>query len=254
MQGINVTTNRKKAALGGSFDLDAPKVLDNIKELIKGRTHAESGLQFGGAMLAPHISKDIFKSKVVPIHDKMMNLGGAARDHPLADEMLTMQHQILQGKPKLREMIRNLHVVKNLDETPENPFEHMNDKQLYHHVMNMSMPEWSKVQETAGVIAGKAKSRLSSALSRGELHKIIDDHAPMLKEIVKPLSDDGTAGEAFNKVSHLMDISMSRMPKVAAERLEREVEGGSFADVLKSSIWVNALAELKKSKIPAHVK
>lgn len=248
MQGINVSTSRKKVQTTKSYDLDAPKVLDNIKELMKGRTHPESGLQFAGALLAPHISKDVFRSTVVPTHDKMMGMGGTARDHPIADTMLRMQENIIKGKPKLKETIRNLHEIKNLNEAPDNPFEKMNDKQLYHHVMNMSHPEWAKVQENTGVLAGRMRTRLGGALPRGELQRIVKDHVPGFHSVIQPVGkDDGT--NQFDRVSHLMDISMSRFPKHAAERLEREVEGGSFGETLKSSLWLTALADLKKNRV-----
>lgn len=250
MKGINVRTNKKPimAEAKAIAEIDAPAVLDTLRELMQGRTHGASGLQFGGALLAPHISSNVMSNLVKPAFEKLKDLGKAAKDHPLTEDLLAMQDKILQSKPSLKSQIANLNVNKNIEKLPTNPFEHMNEQQLYHHVMNIPHREWTKIQETAGVLAGKARTRLGGSLARGHLHDIVKEHVPPLHDIVRPMSTAENEGEPFNKISHLMDISMSSVPKHAAERLEREIEGGSFADVLKGALWTSALAELKKNK------
>ena len=257
--GINVSTSRKaiKSTIKEGQPLDLPATLDSLRDMLQGRQHPKSGLKFGGSLLAPHVKAADIENVIKPAHDKMLQLGGSARDHPVSDKLLAFQQQLVDSNPQLKQTIAALHVNKNIEKIPSNPFEHMNDQQLYHHVMGMEPKDWAKVQETAGVLARKTRSRLGGSLAKGQLHDLIREHVPKFHDLVLPIGGSVSSGggldfnedKYMDKLSHLMDISMSRVPKIAAERLEREHEGGSFSSVLKNALWTSAVQDLKKRQV-----
>lgn len=254
-QNINLKTNKSigSSTLNKKLPVDLVQILEHIKEAIKGRYSDSSGMQFGGALLAPHVSDSIMNDFILPAYNKILELGSNARDHPIAAKMLQVQEGLLENNPELKQRIASINVNKDITKMPNNPYENMNEQQMYHHLMTMSNDDWSKVQETAGVIAGKHRSKYKNSQSQGELHKIINKHVPELHDVTKPFSnlhshDDVT--KPFEKTSHLMDISMSRTPKIAAERIEHEEIGGSFLSALKGAFWTNEVADLMKSGQP----
>ena len=244
---INVKTDRKPST---AAPLSSEYILSKIQQSIRGRSDAKTGLPFGGPLLAPYVTTQELQNEWMPLHRNLQDLGGSARDHPHAGKALELQNKILQRTPELKEKIRNssINELKDIEKAPNNPYQHMNEQQLYHHLMNMPANEWARVQENAGVIAGKRQSRLNKGLSQEKLHGIINKNVPGLHEVVNPTNKQGgfDLNSILDKTSHLMDISMSRHPKVAAERVERSHQHDKFGGVLKDVMWTTALGDLAK--------
>jgi hypothetical protein len=245
---INVRTDRKPAS---AAPLSADYILSKIQQSIRGRSDHKSGLPFGGTLLTPYVDNEKLQKHWLPLHQKLQDHGGAARDHPDAQKALEMQNEILKKNPELKEKIRNstINELKDIQKAPTNPFQHMNEQQLYHHVMNMPHSEWARVQENAGIIAGKRPSKFGGGLPQKELFDIITKNVPGLHELANPTAKGGGFNfeDMLDKTSHLMDISLSRLPKIAAERLERSHQEDKFGGVLKDALWTTALSDLAKS-------
>lgn len=238
MRGINV---RKKQAAGGSIATggainpnsvghQARSILAKLAHMIDGERHENSKLPFGGALLAPHVSKTDLENKLKPIYDKLAAAGTAARNHPSAQELLNFQQQLVDRAPALANAIQSQSKHNGRDlMNIKNPFDDMNPRQLYHHVMNMSNTDWMHVRDTAGEVAGKVQSVFG--------HRKAHDG----KLLGGVLSGTKTQVSDLDRHirSHLVDISLSRDPHVAAERLERDHLGGSSHEVLKKVLWAS---------------
>lgn len=244
MRGINI---RKKQSAGGSMATggainpnsvghQARSVLAKLHHMVDGERHENSKLPFGGALLAPHVSKTDLENKLKPIHDKLAAAGTNARNHPAVKELLNFQQSIVDRAPAIANQITatSKHNGRDLMNI-KNPFDDMNPRQLYHHVMNMSNTDWAHVRDTAGEIAGKVQSAFGRSRTRnGKVMGGTFSNVP--KHKVSDLDR--------HIRSHLIDISLSRDPHIAAERLERDHMGGSFHEVLKKSLWASHQSKL----------
>lgn len=229
------------------------KVLEELQKHMAGRFHQGTKLPFGGALLAPHTSKTQLERVLKPALKTLKNAGAAAKDHPIANNLLNWQHRIIQKQPHLKNLIleKKANPAMPQPELPRNPFEHMNDQQLYHHVMGMPLPDWKKVQETAGVLTGKDPSRLGHNISLDQLQDLVRKHVPQLKNIVNTGGSLITEHkpEIFENIleqkSHLYDIAFSHGPHLAAQRLEVDPTG-KFGGALKNTLWLSHVNDLQK--------
>lgn len=231
----------------GPANANIAETLQAIQQHIQGRFHHKSKLPFGGALLAPFVSNTMHERTLKPALRKLQQAGPTAKDHPVATEMLNLQERYASKDRSLRNKILDRH--SNLGDEPqqeklENPYEHMNDSQLFHHTINMPNKDWKEVRDVAGTLLGKVPGRFSTPMTREQLSNHVRKFVPQLQDMVDTSQHHDIVNhhqplpKHLEKHSHIADISLSDDPVTAAERLERDPTG-SFGNTLKSVMWLN---------------
>jgi len=247
MNNIRIRSRRSRPVSANSISI-APA--DGAHQTLRALSeHMGSG--FGGALLAPHISTNDLQNILKPA---LHGIKHRINEDGHKSKLMQMQNRILSRNPGLRSKIQGPS-GKTPDQMSDiqDPFENMDNRQLYHHVMQLPKADWHIAREVAGQLAGKHPSVFATNEQMPQILRHVRDRYNMgggtntggQLQVVNPTGADKYMPSEDVR-SHLADISITHSRSLAAQRLEHEPQsGGGYAQALKASLYGSRVAPLK---------